>query len=239
MEKIENSPKFNSSRIIIGLLLVALAGLILVDNFDIYNIPWRGYIFTWQSILIVIGLIFFTQRGSKTTGLVLIAIGVFFLVAKYYNFPVSLRNLFWPAVLLVIGLSLIFSRSCRRKWKPINSVESKDDYIDDLSIFGGSEQRLNSQNFQGGRITNIFGGSTIDLSEAKLASGSHTLEMLCIFGGSKMLVPADWKLKIEVVSIFGGISDKRKISAQPDSQSSSELVLKGLVLFGGTDIKSF
>ena len=81
MEKIENSPKFNSSRIIIGLLLVALAGLILVDNFDIYNIPWREYIFTWQTILIVIGLIFFTKQGSKTTGLVLIAIGVFFLVA--------------------------------------------------------------------------------------------------------------------------------------------------------------
>lgn len=239
MEKIENSPKFNSSRIIIGLLLVALAGLILVDNFNIYNIPWRDYIFTFPSLLILIGLIFFTKRGSKITGLVLIAIGVFFLFAKYYDFPVSLRNLFWPAVLLVIGLSLIFSRSCQRKWKPINSVESKDDYIDDLSIFGGSEQRLNSQNFQGGRITNIFGGSTIDLSEAKLAPGSHTLEMLCIFGGSKMLVPSDWKLKIEVVSIFGGISDKRKISAQPDGQSSQELVLKGLVLFGGSDIKSF
>ena len=239
MEKIENSPKFNSTRIIIGLILVALAGLILVDNFDFYHIPWRGYIFTWQTLLIVIGLIFVAKHESKTTGIVLIAIGAFFLVAKYYDFPVSLRNLFWPAILLIIGLSLIFSRSCQRKWKPINSVESKDDYIDDMSIFGGSEQRLNSQNFQGGRITNIFGGSTIDLSEAKLAAGSHTLEMLCIFGGSKMLVPSDWKLKIEVVSIFGGISDKRKISAQPDSQSSSELVLKGLVLFGGTDIKSF
>lgn len=239
MEKIENSPKFNSTRIIIGLLLVALAGLILVDNFDFYHIPWRGYIFTWQTLLIVLGLIFVAKHESKTTGIVLIAIGAFFLVAKYYDFPLSLRNLFWPAVLLVIGLSLIFSKSCQRKWKPINSVESKDDYIDDLSIFGGSEQRLNSQNFQGGRITNIFGGSTIDLSEAKLAPGTHSLEMLCIFGGSKMLVPSDWKLKIEVVSIFGGISDKRKISAQPDSQSSSELVLKGLVLFGGSDIKSF
>lgn len=239
METIENSPKINPTRIIVGILLIALAGLILADNFDFYFIPWRQYIFTWQTLLIVLGLIFVAKHESKTTGIILIAVGSFFLVAKYFDFPVSLRNLFWPAVLLIVGLSLVFSKSSRNKWKPINSTVSKDDYIDDLSIFGGSEQRLNSQNFQGGRITNIFGGSTIDLSEANLAPGSHSLELLCIFGGSKMLIPADWKVKIEVTSIFGGISDKRKPSTQTDQQTNSELVLKGMVLFGGTDIKSF
>lgn len=239
MEKIDNSPKFNPTRIIVGVLLVALAGLILVDNFDFFQIPWREYIFTWQSLLIFLGLIFIAKHESKTTGLILIAVGVFFLVAKYYDFPVSLRRLFWPAVLLVIGLSLIFSRQCKRTWKPLNTVNSNDDFIDDLAIFGGSEQRFNSQNFKGGKITNIFGGSTIDMSEAKLAPGINTLEVLCIFGGSKMLIPSDWKVKVDVVSIFGGISDKRKISAQTDSQSAPELVLKGLVLFGGMDLKSF
>ncbi|BDX38959.1 membrane protein [Tenuifilaceae bacterium CYCD] len=239
MEKIENSPKINPTRVIIGVLLIALAGLILIDNFNFYCIPWNHYIFTWQTLLIVIGLILVAKHESKTFGLSLIAVGAFFLIAKYYDFPVSFRRLFWPAILLVLGFSLIFSRHGKYKNKSFNKFESKDDYIDDLSVFGGSEQRINSQNFQGGRITNVFGGSTIDLSEAKLAPGVNYIEILCIFGGSKLLIPSDWKVKIDVVSIFGGISDKRKLSAQSDTQSSPELVIKGLVLFGGADIKSF
>ncbi|MGE0079106.1 MAG: DUF5668 domain-containing protein [Bacteroidales bacterium] len=235
MERIENSPNVNPTRIIIGVLLVALAGLILVDNFDFCYVPWNRYIFTWQTFLIVLGLILVAKHESKTSGLILIAIGAFFLLARFYDFPINLRRLFWPAILLFVGFSLIFSRHGNR-WKSINSSSSKEDFIDDLSIFGGSEQRFNTQNFQGGRITNIFGGSTIDLSKAKLAPGTNSIEMLCIFGASKLIVPSDWKIKIEVVSIFGGISDKRKPG---ETQTSSELVIKGLVLFGGSDIKSF
>ena len=47
-----------------------------------------------------------------------------------------------------------------------------------------------------------------------------------------MLVPSDWDVKIEVVAIFGGYSDKRVISAvSPDKR----LVVKGISLFGGGD----
>lgn len=236
METIEHSRSGNSTRIIIGVLLICLAGLILADNFDFYPVPWHHYIFTWQTLLIVLGLIFVTKHDSKVTGLVLIAIGAFFLFARYYDFPIPLRKMFWPVLLLFVGLSLLFSNK-RRHWKPFGKIDNNDNYIDDLSIFGGSEQKFHSQNFQGGRITNIFGGSTIDLLEAKLAPGVNALDLLCIFGGSKLLIPANWKVKVEVVSIFGGISDKRHFSNQVQS-SDQELVIKGLVLFGGADIKN-
>lgn len=238
MEKMEQSKRSNSTRIVIGAILVILAGLILADNFDFFGYHWRNHIFTWQTLLIVLGVIFVTKRESKTTGIILIAVGTLFLVARYYHFPVSFRNLFWPAVLLIIGLSLIFSRSSHRRWKPSDTTESHEDYIDDLSIFGGSDQHINSQNFRGGRITNIFGGSTIDLSDAQLSPGSQTLELLCIFGGSKIAMPSNWKIRIETASVFGGISDKRKINIQSENNPNAELIIKGLILFGGTDIKS-
>lgn len=236
MDKIENRPKTDYSRIVMGLLLVVLAVLILIDNFDLYPVEWSKYIFTWQTLLIAIGLILLPKRGSRTTGTVLIVIGAFFLAAKFYEMPISISKLFWPAVILFIGLLLLF-RGRKRHWHPYLKAEINDDLVDDVSIFGGSEQRLTSQQFKGGRITNIFGGSTIDLSSAKLVPGINAIDLFCLFGGSDLIIPADWQLKIEVTSIFGGVSDKRK-QPQTMPDNAPELVLKGLVLFGGIEIKS-
>jgi len=236
MDKIENRPKTDYSRIVLGLLLVVLAVLILIDNFDLYPVEWSKYIFTWQTLLIAIGLILLPKRGNRTTGTVLIIIGAFFLAAKFYEMPISISKLFWPAVILFIGISLVFSGK-KRHWHPFQKVDLNDELVNDVSIFGGSEQRFTSQQFKGGRITNIFGGSTIDLSSAQLVPGINIIDLLCVFGGSKLIIPSDWQLKIEVTSIFGGVSDKRK-QPQTMPDNAPELVLKGLVLFGGIEIKS-
>jgi len=233
----EKQPKTDYSRLVMGLLLILLAGLLLIDNFDLYPVEWGKYIFTWQTLLIVIGIILFPNRGNRTTGTVLIAIGAFFLAAKFYELPVSISKLFWPAVLLFIGLSLLFG-SRKRKWHPYKTGEVNDDLIDYVSIFGNLDQKFTSQQFKGGKITNIFGGSTIDLSNARPKAGRNVVDLLCIFGRSKLIIPSDWLVKVEVTSIFGGVSDKRVLhKVLPDN--TPELVLKGLVLFGGVEIKNY
>jgi hypothetical protein len=53
-----------------------------------------------------------------------------------------------------------------------------------------------------------------------------------------MLVPSNWAIKSEVVTIFGGIEDKRRMQAITEAPEKT-LFLKGTVIFGGIDIKSF
>lgn len=236
MDRSEMRTGTNYSKLVLGLIFVALAILLIVDNFSICPIYWGRYIFTWQTLLIAIGLIILPNPGNRTKGLIMIAIGAFFLTAKFYEFPVSISKLFWPAIILFIGLSLIFG-SRKHNWHSPKTGEVSSDLIDDVSIFGGSDQKFTTQQLKGGKITNIFGGSTIDLSSAKLESGLIVIDLLCIFGGSKLIIPSEWRIKTEVTTIFGGISDKRKIT-QTLPENAPELVLKGLVLFGGIDIKS-
>jgi len=236
METIERKHESNSTRIVLGIILIAISALLLIDNFDISTIHWKRYIFTWQALIIVIGLLIVSKQESRITGIILIAVGAFFLLAKFYPLPIHIGKLIWPAVILLIGISLI-STSSHRKNRFNRSVTS-DDIIDDVNIFSGSEQQINSQNFLGGKITSIFGGSTIDLTKANLAPGSNIIDILCIFGGAKIIIPTDWKLKIETVSIFGGVSDKRKMP-ETATANKNELVIKGFVLFGGCDIKSY
>ncbi len=103
----EETSKTNNKRIVIGLVLIALAGLLFADNFNVLPWNWEHYVFTWQMLLIVIGLISLAKNKSRTTGIVLIAVGAFFLAAKFLNYPFGVRHLFWPAFLAVVGVLII------------------------------------------------------------------------------------------------------------------------------------
>ena len=108
MERVyEQTPRTNNKRLAIGLVLIAIAGLLFADNFDILPWNWENYIFTWQSLLIVIGIISLAKNESKTTGIILISVGAFFLAAKFLNYPFGVRHLFWPTVLAVIGILMV------------------------------------------------------------------------------------------------------------------------------------
>lgn len=242
MERInenERMPKSNNKRIVIGLVLITLAALLFADNFDIMPWGWEHYVFTWQSLLIVIGLISLAKNESRTTGIVLIAVGAFFLLAKIYAFPYGIRHLFWPAVLATVGILLIVKHKDHHRHVFTGNQEvNADDIIDDVAIFGGSEQKIKSRNFKGGKITNIFGGSTFDMLEAQLAPGQNVMDVFCMFGGSKFIVPADWKVRVDVTAIFGGFSDKRKSISTSENSYDREFVIKGVVLFGGGEIKN-
>jgi predicted membrane protein len=84
----------------------------------------------------------------------------------------------------------------------------------------------------------FLGGSTFDLMDAELSPGTNVLDMFCLFGGSKIIIPSNWKVKIEVTAIFGGYSDKRKLPQNYADSNNKELIIKGVVIFGGGEIKS-
>lgn len=241
MERIDKEKSSsNSVRIVIGLVFLTLGAFLFADRFDIIPFNWNHYIFTWQSLLIVIGLISLAKNESRATGVVLISIGAFFLAAKIFGLPYQIRYFFWPIVFVAIGLIMIFQKGGSHGSRFGMSKGVIDmDYIDDVAIFGGSEQKITSKNFKGGKISNIFGGSTFDMMDSELAPGRNVLDMFCLFGGSKIIIPADWKVKIEVTAIFGGYSDKRRTVTKSENSDDKELVIKGVVIFGGGEIKGY
>jgi hypothetical protein len=68
-----------------------------------------------------------------------------------------------------------------------------------------------------------------------MAEGRHQLECVNIFGGSSMIVPSDWNIVVEVVSIFGGFADKRVPTVVDPTKT---LIIKGVAIFGGGEIKN-
>jgi len=232
--------KTGRAHLLLGIVLMFLGLFLIADLADI--VPWRlrDFIFTWQALLIFLGLIFLSNKENKGTGIVLIAIGSFFLLPRFFDVPYYWRSLFWPSLLIVLGLVIIFSsrRSGRTDMFGANRRSSSEDWLDDVSVFGGGDKLITSQQFQGGKLTHIFGGSKVDFTRAKLAPGKNYLEVVMIFGGTKLIVPESWNVKIEVTSVFGGFSDKR-VKTIVVSDSDRSLHISGVNVFGGGEIVNY
>jgi predicted membrane protein len=226
-------------RVAVGAVIL-LAGLaLLLSNLGFFDFELRRYILRWQMILIAIGTIFIFSRDKRGTGIILLIIGIAFYIRDFLDLSFNFWQVFWPCMLILAGILILFrhkidSIDCQKK------TLTDDDIVDEVNVFGGGDRTIVSQNFSGGKILAIFGGSNFNLTRAKLAPGQNTIEVMAVFGGMKLIVPEEWKIKINVVSIFGGFSDKHGYSSKSSTNpAESELVIKGFVMFGGGEIKSF
>ncbi len=244
----------------IFILLVGIAALL---NTSIPDLP--DWIFSWQTFLIALGLFLGFRHGFRGAAwLILIMVGSAFLLRDFYP-ELSIRRYIWPIALIAAGAFIII-RPRRKLWQqcamdekkssaftqPTDSGSntyrnsnfmgdsetwSKEDYVDSTSIFGGDKKNILSKDFKGGDIVNIFGGTELNLTQADIKS-PVTIEITTIFGGTKLIVPSNWEVKSEAVSVFGGMEDKRAFTA-PAEPTDKVLILKGTVIFGGIEIKSF
>jgi len=226
-----------SGRLGFGIILILVGSLFLLDNLNLIPFDIMYNLFRWQTILIVIGLVLLATKPNKGAGLVLLAIGVFFLLPDILHMPYFRFRLFWPVLLIFLGFMYILRQ---RGYSGRSSVvpDGSMDYLEDTNVFGGGEVVVTSKNFKGGKVTSIFGGSNYNLTSAKLAEGINIIDFFALFGGGTFVVPSDWNVRVEVTSVFGGFSDKR-IPTKDKKEESKELYLKGFVLFGGGEIKGY
>jgi len=116
-------------------------------------------------------------------------------------------------------------------------TSSSDDIIDFTTFMGSVKKNILSKNFKGGDVSNVFGGTELNLSQADIEN-TATLDLHNVFGGTRLIVPANWEIHSELVSVMGSIEDKRPI--QPlNSDNTKILVLKGTTFMGGIEIKSY
>ncbi len=112
-----------------------------------------------------------------------------------------------------------------------------DDYLDAVSVFGGVKKTILSKDFKGGDIVNIFGGAELDLTQADI-SGRVVLDITQIFGGTKIVVPSNWQVVSDIAAVFASVDDKRMRSTAGIG-GEKILVLKGVSIFAGIDIRSY
>lgn len=224
---------------ILGLILIAAGVLFLLRNLNFLPYFVEDIIFSWQAIIIAIGLFLTTKNHKRHVGIIMIAVGTFFMIPEIipFNFPV--RKLFWPVVLLGVGILFIIKKpKLHKRYRHNDPQTYSNDYIDELAIFGGSEKIITSNAFSGGKATAIFGGCELNFLNSDLNEVPVEVEITAIFGGVNLIVPADWNVKVDVTPILGGFADSRHKTGYTEIDYTKELIIRGTVIFGGGEIKS-
>jgi predicted membrane protein len=212
-----------AKNVLVGVMLILVGAIILGERIGI--IPWWIYnvLISWQMLIIVGGV---------------------FIAPEIFDIAFEIRNLWLPAVLITIGLISIFHSRRKahhhKEWEKRfkNSVTFSNEYVNESYIFGGGNIIVNSDNFKGGKISAIFGGGKLDLSNATLSTeGINILEVEFIFGGMEIIIPHDWNIIIETNTVFGGFSNKKNGITHSNIDLTKELRIKGTAIFGGGEIK--
>lgn len=229
-------------RIFSGILVVAVGVVLLLKQFGVAFPDW---LFTWEALIILTGFYVGIKHDFKhMSWLILVLIGGVLIIDDVFP-ETHLEQYLWPTVIIFVGLIMVTTAGKRKeRWKHWregcrrnNAVESNENMLDTVSIMGGIKKNVITKDFKGGEITCIMGGSEVNLSQADF-TGKVILEITQIFGGTLLIVPANWEIQSENVAILGGIEDKRDVK-ELSATGEKILVLKGVTIFGGIDIKSY
>jgi CDP-diglyceride synthetase len=106
--------KSKKRNLIFGSFLLLAGIILLLNNLQIlphYILP--AYIFSWKSLLVALGVVFIITDSDKTAGIVLVIIGFYFLIPDIWNINPRESGLFWPILLIAVGLAVLFARRSR------------------------------------------------------------------------------------------------------------------------------
>lgn len=218
--------KSSITQLVAGLVFVLVGVLLILDKFGIVG----GILSTWWPMAIValgVAELLSKPRGYLW-GIIVVAVGVILQVNNLDIISVNPWEFFWPALVILFGISLISNSGGRTK-----TGSSGDEHMS--AILGGVEQTNTSKDYKGGSVTAVLGGAKIDLRKAVIKKEAN-LQVFVLAGGVELLVPEGVLIKPQASCILGGIEDGRKnIDTTKDVPV---LYITGTVTMGGIEIKS-
>lgn len=229
----------SGGRVSLGIIIILIGSLFLLHSLDYIDFHASRIFFSWPFILFVLGILIMINSNKKVLGGILFTVGIVFLLPRVFPWIEFNHGIIIPVLIILLGIYIISKHKiASRSSGSFDESFIKKDTIDDIAVFGGGTKVFSSDNFKGGNITSIFGGSEIDLTGCKLAEGENIIDVLFIFGGSEIFVPNDWNVISNVTPVFGGFSNKIRRDPNMAIDTSRTLIIKGLAIFGGGEVKS-
>ena len=216
-----------------GAVIVVIGVLLLLATTGTYDV---GRLWRWvPSLFVLLGVWAIVRSGFRNLAgplmLVLVA-GTIQLLALEVITGATIAA-WWPLLLVAFGVWVVLGQWRRRRRVP--TVEGTD--FDLLAVFGGTERRVTATGFTGGSATAVFGGVEVDLRDATVTDPPAVVTAVALFGGVELTVPEGWSVHIDALPLFGAVEDERRRRPAADAPSEqADLVVTGLVAFGGISI---
>lgn len=216
------------TRSITGLLIIAVGLSFLLTNLNV--LPFSVAIGNWWPMFVIVGgvLILLNDRKNYLWALLVIALGIIFQLNQLNIIDVNPWQLFWPAVIIIVGVSIMTSHKVPRK----NIAASEREDV--TAVLSGSETKVQSKDFKASRVTAVCGGVTLDLREATIKKEA-TIDLFSLWGGIEIYVPKNVIVKNNTSVILGGVENNTVADTDRDAPV---LHVVGDVVMAGVEINN-
>ena len=201
--------------IIIGLIIgLKVLGII---NIDIFFDGW------WSLFIIIPSTISIVKNIRDIGAYIWLVIGVALLLSAQEILDMEIvGKLIFPAVLVAIGIGMIFKDSKLEKEK-----ENEEYY----ATFSGEKLNFEGDTFNGASLNAIFGGIDLNLKKADIKNETN-INTTSVFGGINIFVPDNVNVEIKSTSLFGGVTNKVE-----NKENQPTIKIRAFCLFGGVEVK--
>lgn len=228
----------NSSRIVIGLLIVAVGVLFLLQNTGVAAfenvVRWAPSLF----ILFGVWRLIATRFRRVFWPVLIITIA---LIVQLSWLGVD-GAIFWPIVLIAAGVAIILGRGPRKRPQPepagspgTSRFTAEGGEVDAFNIFSSNRENVVSGDFRGGQATTVMGSSHVDLRDSAVEDRPATLEMTVVMGEARLRVPPDWSVRFDNTTVMGETKDER--SRREERDGAPDLIVTGQVVMGSLKIE--
>lgn len=233
-------------RLLVAVALIAAGSLMFLSNLGL--LPELNLWSFWPLIFVVAGVAKLTGDTNSTgraLGVLLIVFGSLFTLASTGILHLRTHDDSWVFSLLLIGfgsLALIKVLEGRDYRGPQAGLSpeaiSSGNLVNEQAVFGSVKRKVDSADFQGGKLESVFGAISLNLRRAQIASAerSATLEVNAIFGTIELFVPETWRIVVQAAGIFGNVEDKTLANKASGFEGPS-LFITGSAIFGSVEIK--
>ncbi len=245
----------NAGGMLFALIIIAAGVMFLLRNLGIlyFDSIWQF----WPVILIALGVSKLASSGHPSSlipGVILTGIGTVFLLQTLDIITGDMWRYLWPGILIAVGAMML---ARHLDWNlppgpaeapsqpgqpgqpgqapPMGGSGANRLHIE--TVFGGDRRRIVSQDFEGGKISTVFGGVEIDLRDAATTRREIVLHADAVFGGVELTVPETWNVEVRGAGVFGGYLDKTYRSHQTDP-NAPRLIVKGGAVFGSVIVRN-
>lgn len=185
----------NDSGIVFGFIILGIGVLLLLRKLGFFFPDW---LLSWPMILIAAGTFTLIKHEFKSLfGAIVLALGVYFLFEREFDFDFGLQIYLFPIILIVLGLYLITQK--RRENKIMEDIQSK------IKSFGNkdtSSKESNTESFGSSFSSSDKTGTNFGTSGA---SFSDRLNIDAVFSGVNKRVMSKNFQGGKLTAAFGGV----------------------------------
>lgn len=166
------------------------------------------------------------QRKTIFWALIIILFGVLLLLNNLNHIDLGdlLRD-YWPVILIIVGISMILKREHHHFDQRITGdkqFSTDSSTVEQSNVFGDLKVKINSKNFESGKLNTTFGDIVIDLENLDVSTGEKLLDIHGVFGDIKISLAKELPVLIRASVTAGDI----KIFDQKVDGFSKELNYK-------------